>query len=169
MRTNSDTKSVVQRFYAMLGATIRDSRFGDFVKKSYSALNKLVFVASRGRLWNRISDGQIILVTSVGCKSGTMRTNPLTTIPLPDGSYVLIGSNAGGITDPAWVSNLLADSRTWVTVTDYKTAFHARHVTDKAEWDRLFQKFVDVHSDYATYATATTRHMPIFVLEPAGR
>jgi deazaflavin-dependent oxidoreductase (nitroreductase family) len=161
-----NTNKLAQRFNATFGRVIRESRFGEFAKKAYSDLNKVVFIASRGRVWNRISDGQIILVTTVGCKTGTMRTNPLTTIALTDGSYVLIGSNAGGERNPAWVSNLMADSRAWVTVTDRKTTFRARHVTDKTEWDRLFQRFVDAHSDYATYAAATTRYMPIFVLEP---
>jgi len=166
MSTEGKNSGPLRRFYAALGEVIRESNFGEFIKRAYSGLNKAVYVASHGRVWNRINNGQIILVTSIGCRSGEKRTQPLTTIPLDDGCYVVIGSNAGGPKDPAWVSNLNAGANAWITVVDRRLAVRARPVTDQAEWDSLFQRFVDVHIDYATYVTKTTRRLPIFVLEP---
>lgn len=150
-------------FYKAVGDASRNS---EIAKRTYSGVHKFVFRVSGGRVWNSMRGGDILLMTSIGCRSGVKRCNALLTVQHHDG-YCVIGSNAGGPTDPAWVSNLMADPRAWLTLPKgSELAVRARRVTDGHEWEAIFQCFVAVHDGYAAYVKATSRRLPIFVLEP---
>jgi len=57
----------------------------------------------------------VLLLTTIGAKSGEPRTRVLPYIRFED-DYVVIGSNSGGPKDPAWAHNIRANSECWIQV-----------------------------------------------------
>ncbi|MFY2788011.1 nitroreductase/quinone reductase family protein [Rhodococcus sp. KRD162] len=112
----------------------------------------------------------LVVVHSIGAKSGEVRLNPLMAIP-EEGSWLIVGSAAGSPRDPAWVHNLRAhpsvDIEVPVDGAVQTVAVNASEVPD-AEWDGSWQKFLDASSGFAKYVeTAEGRRFPIFRLTPA--
>ena len=153
-------------FQARLGTFLRESRVGGIINRLLSRLHMVIYRSSRGRFGGSIGCGQIIMLMTIGCRTGARRVNPLTTVPLEAGRYAVIGSNAGAPRDPGWALNLRANPEVSIEVLGREIAVHARLVTELAEWNELFQSFVDIHDDYTDYVTHTSRRLPIFVLEP---
>lgn len=106
----------------------------------------------------------IVLLTTTGAKSGKPRAIPL--LAFPDGEKIfLIGSNWGGKKYPAWIHNLRAQPRATVTYGGETKTFVAREPKG-AEYERYWQRAVDLYKGYALYKTrAGGREIPIVVLE----
>ena len=155
----------MRRLYAGLGALIRRPDIGDPVKRAFSQANLFVYRASKGRLWNRIRRGEIVVLTTRGRRSGEKRVSPLVTVPHGRG-WALIGSNAGGARNPAWVYNLRARPEATLTFGADDVAVTAREVVDETVWAEIFEAFVAANEGYATYVEKTTRRLPIFLLTP---
>ena len=118
---------------------------------------------SGGREANTLRDTglPIVVVTTVGNKSGKLRKIPLMRVE-HDGAYALIGSMGGAPTHPVWVHNLRANPR--VTIQDGPEPFDAsvREVDGderQAWWDRA----VAAYPPYADYQQRTERRIPVFV------
>jgi deazaflavin-dependent oxidoreductase (nitroreductase family) len=152
-------------FYAILAKSIRESDFGEVIKRAYSGLHKIVFQISGGRVWAKMRGAEIILLTTTGCKSGEKRTQPLNSLKI-NGRYCIVGTNAGGPKDPAWVSNLAADPHASVKLPGGSIInVRSRRVADAVEWEAIYQRFIQAHDGYAVYLQTTDRKMPIFTLE----
>ncbi|RAG80294.1 nitroreductase family deazaflavin-dependent oxidoreductase [Streptacidiphilus pinicola] len=107
----------------------------------------------------------VILLTSVGAKSGKLRKTPLMRVE-HDGRYAVVASQGGAPKHPVWYWNLKADPRVELQDGPVRRDMTAREVTgaEKAEW---WQRAVAAYPDYADYQTRTAREIPLFVLEPA--
>jgi F420H(2)-dependent quinone reductase len=126
------------------------------------ALHVLVYRLSRGRLLN-VGD-HIILLSTIGRKSGRLRTVPLYSVR--DGAaYVVIGSYGGGEAHPAWYHNLQARPRALVTDRGQTIPLSAEVVAG-AEYDRLWAQLCAANSAYEQYRSRTTRVLPIVRLRP---
>ena len=88
---------------------------------------------------------------------------PLFYAETPDG-YVVIGSNSGATTHPAWNLNLLANPVGQVQVGPDHYTIRAR-IAEGEERARLWQQMVAIYPPYAKYQEATTRKIPVVVLE----
>ena len=108
----------------------------------------------------------VILLTSVGAKSGKLRKTPLMRVE-HDGRYAVVASQGGAPKHPVWYYNLKADPRVELQDGPVRQDMTAREVTgeEKAQW---WQRAVAAYPDYADYQTRTTREIPLFVLEPAA-
>ncbi|MFJ2193224.1 nitroreductase family deazaflavin-dependent oxidoreductase [Kitasatospora sp. NPDC087861] len=106
----------------------------------------------------------VILLTSVGAKSGKLRKTPLMRVE-HDGLYAVVASQGGAPKHPVWYWNLKADPRVELQDGPVRQDMMAREVTgaEKAEW---WQRAVAAYPDYAEYQTKTGRAIPLFVLEP---
>ncbi|MFC6937003.1 nitroreductase family deazaflavin-dependent oxidoreductase [Actinomadura yumaensis] len=104
----------------------------------------------------------LILLTTVGARSGKRRTSPLGFVA--DGDDLLIVASAGGAPKhPAWYHNLLAEPR--VTVETGTETFEAMAVPAWGEErDRLFERVVRVAPGYADYQEKTSRVIPVVTL-----
>lgn len=105
----------------------------------------------------------VIVVTSVGAKSGKLRKNPVMRVE-HDGSYALVASKGGAPENPVWYNNLVANPPVEVQDETQKWDMTVRQVTGDeraAWWDRA----VAVYADYADYAKRTDRQIPVFVAE----
>ncbi len=108
----------------------------------------------------------VILLTTIGRKSGAPRTQPLLYVHDGDVLYV-IGSNFGQQHHPAWTANLLATPTATVAIAGERIPVTATPVVDPAEKDAIFRRFVDVAAAYAAYRDRTTRDLRIFALRRA--
>lgn len=105
----------------------------------------------------------VIVVTSIGAKSGKLRKNPVMRVE-HDGSYALVASKGGAPENPVWYNNLVANPQVEVQDETQKWDMTVRQVTGDeraAWWDRA----VAVYPDYADYAKRTDRQIPVFVAE----
>lgn len=121
------------------------------------------FRANGGRLSGPLEGEQLILLTTIGAKSGRHRTTPVA-YTIDSGQLVIIASKEGSPSHPDWYHNLLANPE--VTVELGAETFPARaSVVKGAERQRLFDQMAAQMPDFARYQQKTPRQIPVVVLE----
>jgi len=113
---------------------------------------------------NTMGGRPVIILTTVGAKTGKIRKTPLMRVE-HDGRYAVVASLGGAPKHPVWYHNVVANPRVELQDGAEKLALTAREVTgdEKTEW---WERAVEAWPDYAVYQTKTTRQIPVFVLEP---
>jgi deazaflavin-dependent oxidoreductase (nitroreductase family) len=108
----------------------------------------------------------VVVITSVGSKSGKLRKNPVMRVE-HDGVYAAVASRGGAPTHPVWYHNFKANPLVEVQDKDVKKDYRARELAgeERALW---WQRAVQVWPDYDDYQTKTSREIPVFVLEPVN-
>lgn len=116
----------------------------------------------------QLSDGpfkgrQVILLTTVGAKSGTVRTTPL--VYTQDGSrWVVVASKGGSDTHPAWYLNLLTNPHATIEVAGETVPVIATPA-DADERRRLYNQHAELHPTFTEYEQKTSRTIPVLILE----
>lgn len=106
----------------------------------------------------------VVVVTSVGAKSGKLRKNPLMRVE-HEGKYALVASKGGAPKHPTWYHNLVAHPTIELQDGPDRREYTV-HVADGAERAAWWERAVAVWPDYAEYQTKTDREIPVFVAEP---
>src|ERR1700730_9945371 len=106
----------------------------------------------------------IILLTTVGAKTGKLRKTPLMRVE-HDGEYAVVASLGGAPRHPVWYYNLTANPHVELQDGPVKKDYRAREVHGE-EYAAWFERAIAAWPDYAEYQKKTTRTMPIFVLTP---
>ena len=133
--------------------------------------NVELYESTGGREGNHLLDREdwpIVVVTSVGAKSGKLRKNPVMRVE-HDGRYLAVASKGGAPQHPVWYHNFLANPVVQVQDGPEPKLYRARLIEDQAEYDEWWKRAVAVYEPYADYkpkAEAAGRTIPLFVLEP---
>jgi deazaflavin-dependent oxidoreductase (nitroreductase family) len=108
----------------------------------------------------------VMLLTTTGAKSGQARTLPL--LFVTDGDrLVLIASNYGKTSHPAWYRNLTANPTVEVLAGKRSGTYTASEITDPGERDRAWELALDQYAGYGDYEErAGDRTIPLVRLEP---
>src|SRR5207247_1376433 len=106
----------------------------------------------------------VIIVTHTGNKTGAIRKTPLMRVKDGD-SYVLVGSQGGAPTDPAWVHNLRVNPDVEIRDETVVRPMRVREVENAVERSRLWQLAVAAFPPYAEYQERTARQIPVFIAE----
>lgn len=105
-----------------------------------------------------------LYLRTVGHVSGQPRRTGLYYVK--DGpNLVVIASNAGDDVDPAWWRNLQAHPDAHVEIGTTVRSVHARRATPD-EAGPLYARFLTAMPQYDEYRRATTRTIPVVILEP---
>jgi deazaflavin-dependent oxidoreductase (nitroreductase family) len=106
----------------------------------------------------------VVVVTSVGARSGKLRKNPLMRVE-HNGAYLAVGSQGGAPTDPHWVRNLREHPKVELQDGTRKWEMSVRELSgdERTEW---WDRAVEVFPNYAKYQEKTDRLIPVFLLEP---
>jgi deazaflavin-dependent oxidoreductase (nitroreductase family) len=109
-------------------------------------------------------DLPVVILTTLGAKSGKIRKSPLMRVE-HNGSYTVIASNGGGPKNPVWYHNLVADPRVELQDGPVRQDMLARQVTgeEKVQW---WARAVAAYPNYADYQKNIDREIPVFVLGP---
>ncbi|MBB1048119.1 nitroreductase family deazaflavin-dependent oxidoreductase, partial [Dietzia cercidiphylli] len=110
---------------------------------------------SNGASGSELSGMPVVIVTTVGKKSGKLRKTPLMRVE-HDGSYAAVASLGGAPTHPVWYWNIKAHPHVEVRDKDRVGDFVAREVTG-AERDLWWDRAVAVYPDYRDYQEKTER------------
>jgi deazaflavin-dependent oxidoreductase (nitroreductase family) len=108
----------------------------------------------------------VVVVTSLGAKSGKVRKNPLMRVE-HEGRYLAVGSQGGAPTDPHWVRNVREHPTVELQDRAQKWEMSVRELSGDERtqwWDRAVEAF----PNYAKYQERTERLIPVFLLEPVA-
>ncbi|KOV26031.1 cation-binding protein [Streptomyces sp. XY431] len=124
------------------------------------------FRARGGRVGGPFEGGDLLLLTTVGERSGREHTVPLGFVRA-DGLLLVVASAAGAPEHPQWYRNLLA--RPLVRVELGTEVFDATAVPAEGNRrERLFEAVVRAAPGYGDYQRHTARLLPVVVLEHPG-
>jgi F420H(2)-dependent quinone reductase len=106
----------------------------------------------------------IILLTTVGAKTGKLRKTPLMRVE-HGGQYAVVASLGGAPKNPVWYYNIAKNPRVELQDGSITQDYDAREVFggEKATW---WERAVAAYPDYADYQEKTERQIPVFVLTP---
>ena len=120
------------------------------------------FRANAGKVGGPFAGRSLLLLHTIGAKSGQPRINPVACIRDGD-RLVIIASKGGAPTNPDWYHNLLANPL--VTVETGTEQFQARAtVAAEPERTRLYNQMVAAMPGFAGYQQKTTRIIPVIIL-----
>jgi deazaflavin-dependent oxidoreductase (nitroreductase family) len=124
-----------------------------------------LYEASDGREGGTLEDRPVVILTTVGVKTGSIRKNPVMRIKEGD-VYVAVASNAGAVTHPAWYRNVVAHPE--VSLQDGATVHRLRarevHGEEKTRWWQIAERDWPHFPEYRE--KAGDRDIPVMLLEP---
>ena len=108
----------------------------------------------------------VVLLTTVGAKTGKLRKTPLMRVE-HDGQYAIVASLGGAPKNPVWYYNVAKNPRVELQDGTVTGDYDAREVfgDEKATW---WERAVAAYPPYADYQKNTERQIPVFVLTPVS-
>ena len=133
-----------------------------YLTRLFIAIHVGLYRLSRGKLGGRMRGFNVLLLTTTGRKSGKVFTVPLGLFDWP-GGYLVVASNNGAPTHPAWYHNLKSQPQVTVQVLDQVIPVTAEVLTGE---DRLqaWQQVITSAPSYAGYEEKTSRQIPLVLL-----
>lgn len=123
-----------------------------------------LYEATNGAEGNDMQGKPVIVLTTVGAKSGKLRKTALMRVE-HEGVYAVVASRGGAPEHPAWYHNIVANPHVELQDGAVKRDYRAREVSgdEKALW---WARATEVWPAYDEYQARTERQIPLFVLEP---
>jgi len=123
------------------------------------------FRANGGKVGGPFDGAPMLILHTTGAKTGQERVNPLVYQAVGD-DLAIFASKGGAPTNPDWFHNLVAHPDVTVEVGAETVARRAR-VAEGDEHERIWSRQKELMPGFADYEAATTRRIPVVVLEPA--
>ncbi len=123
-----------------------------------------LYESSGGTEGTTMREMPVVVVTSLGARSGKIRKTPLMRVE-HDGRYALVASQGGAPDNPTWYYNLVNHPQVEIQDGPVRQDMTVRILDgeEKAVW---WQRCVAAFPDYADYQEKTDRQIPVFVAEP---
>jgi F420H(2)-dependent quinone reductase len=122
------------------------------------------YEASGGTRGNTLRGLPVVIITTVGVKSGKLRKIPLMRVE-HEGTYAVVASRGGAPKHPVWYHNLRNHPHVMLQDGAVPRDMTAREVVGE-EKELWWQRAVEAYPPYADYQKRTDRQIPVFVLEP---
>ncbi len=124
------------------------------------------FRASKGQVGGQFAGAPLLLLHTIGAKSGQERVNPMM-YRVVDGGYAVFASKAGAPTNPDWYHNLVAHPEVQAEIGALTLPLTARVAGDD-ERERIWAAHKADYPGFADYETKTSRKIPVVILEPVS-
>ncbi|AGB23938.1 deazaflavin-dependent nitroreductase family protein [Mycobacterium sp. JS623] len=130
----------------------------------FNQRNIAEFRSNHGRVSGPFEGAPILLMHTVGARSGEPRTSIM--MYLDDGDrYLVFASSAGADKNPAWYWNLKANPDVRIEVGDDILDVHANELQG-AERDEKYAIQAERYPGFAEYERMTSRIIPVIALTP---
>lgn len=124
------------------------------------------FRAHHGHVSGNFAGAPLLLLHTVGARSGAPRINPMMYLP-DEGRYLVFASNGGSDRHPGWYHNVLAQPEVQIEVGDEILTMRAVEL-EGAERDAFFAEQARRYPGFAGYQRGTERNIPVVALTPTG-
>jgi deazaflavin-dependent oxidoreductase (nitroreductase family) len=136
----------------------------DYFIKLFMKINAFLIRATRGRIGAQLGTQTILILNTVGRKSGQIRSIPIAYF-FYEGKYLVVESNWGRDHHADWYFNLQNQPQASIEVKGKRISVNARFAEGE-EYNRLWDYVTKKHSPYLKYQKMTTRKLPIAIFEP---
>jgi deazaflavin-dependent oxidoreductase (nitroreductase family) len=124
------------------------------------------FRQNGGRVGGQFEGAPLLLLHTVGARSGQERVNPMMYRAVGDGGAVAVfASKAGAPTNPDWYHNLRAHPEVSAEI-GTETRHYTARVAEGAEREAIWGPHKEQNPGFAEYERKTDRQIPVVVLEP---
>ncbi len=122
------------------------------------------YEASGGAEANTLRGVPIIVLTTVGAKTGALRKTALMRVE-HNGAYAVVASKGGAPDEPVWAENMRRHPHVELQDGAVKRDYRARELSgdERSLW---WERAAAVWPDYDVYQTRTDRLIAVFELEP---
>ena len=124
------------------------------------------FRANGGKVGGNFAGTPLLLLHTVGARSGGERVNPVMYQDLGYGRVAVFATKAGAPNHPDWYHNLVATRYVTAEIGTETRRFRARTVTG-GERDPIWSKQKRDYPGFADYEANTDREIPVVILDPA--
>jgi deazaflavin-dependent oxidoreductase (nitroreductase family) len=121
------------------------------------------FRANGGRLGGPLTGTPVLLLHHVGARTGTRRVTPLAYSCHGD-RLVIVASNGGAPTNPAWLHNLRAHPDIAVEIGTDTVPVHAAEPSGHGR-DALWDEVTARYPDLSHFRAKTARSIPLITLQ----
>ncbi len=132
--------------------------------KLFTRVNAALVQATGGRLGGQLGPQSVLLLQTVGRKSGKTRVSPLSYYRDGD-NYLVVASNWGTEHEPDWLLNLNQRPQAGIQVKNQTFAVTARRATAE-EQPRLWELVTRRNPQFLDYQKSITRRIPVIILTP---
>jgi len=132
--------------------------------KWFMDINAFIIRATRGRIGSKLGTQNILMLETVGRKSGQPRVIPIAYF-FHEGKYLIVASNWGKDKHADWYLNILKNPYATLQVNG-QTIHTETHDAQRDEYARLWKFATERHPPYLRYQQMTSRHIPIVVFQP---
>lgn len=125
-----------------------------------------LYESSGGTEGTTIQGRPVVLLTTVGARTGKLRKSPLMRVE-HGGEYVVVASKGGAAEHPDWYRNLVANPHVELQDGPVRQDCTARELTgeERALW---WSRAVEAFPTYAEYERKTDRRIPVVLLTPVA-
>lgn len=138
----------------------------DTLIKWFMSFNAFLIRTSRGRIGSKLGSQTILILHTIGRKSGQPRATPIAYFAL-DGKYLIVASNWGKDKEADWLLNLRKQPRARIDVNG-RSILVQTYEAQGEEYDQLWKFATGRHPPYLNHQKMTTRRIPIVVLQPVS-
>lgn len=135
-----------------------------WILKAFLALHRFVYRVTGGAIGGRMGRAPVLLLTTMGRKTGKPRTTPLLYLE-DEGPLVVVASNGGADRHPAWYLNLQNNPVATVQIRRETKTVRARRASPE-EKARLWSRLTSMYDGYEGYQRRTHRQIPLVILDP---
>lgn len=122
------------------------------------------FRANGGKVSGNWEGKPLLLLHTVGAKTGKERVNPLMYQQVGDG-YAIFATKGGAPSNPDWYYNLLVNPEASIEVGTKKRSVRA-YIAEGEKRDRIWETQKERFPNFAEYERRTARQIPVVILEP---
>jgi len=136
----------------------------DFLIRVFMAANAFLIRTTNGRIGSKLGTQTILLLETIGRKSGQPRLIPIAYF-FHEGKYLVVESNWGKDKHADWYLNLLKNPQAILQVNG-RTIHVEAHDAQADEYARLWRFATERHPPFLRYQEMTKRRIPIIVFRP---
>lgn len=140
------------------------SSFQNQIIRVFTRLHVFLYRTSGGKIWSKMGNNPVLLLTTTGRKTGKQRTTPVVFARKND-EYLIAASAGGADQNPTWFGNLNANPLATIDV-DGKQIKVKAIITSGDERDQLYEQFKAMGPGFIEYEKRTTRKIPVVRLQP---
>lgn len=133
----------------------------------FTFFHVLLYRLTRGKLGGRMNGLPVLLLRTVGRKTGKQRVTPLGYF-VHEGNYVVTGSNAGMNSHPGWYYNLTANRRAKVQIKGDLLPISV-NIVEPGQYNQLWEKLTRLAPSYDSYSRKASRKIPIMILHTKAK